>query len=184
MLDRHEQPENGDGDVRAAGHGLRDVGGDRGRDRDERRARCGLRRGVRGVVRRGRRGDADALRPGGVGRSLHGVRRLRRADEPREVRDGLDRRRRAFARSARGEQDGEGIDRRQPAGIPCGDTCGVLLPIGTRTTLQAIPEAGLGLRRLVRILPRRRAGVRGSCPRRGVRRGRRSWRRGHSSPWR
>ena len=27
-------------------------------------------------------------------------------------------------------------------GITCGDTCGVVLPIGTRTTLQAIPEAG------------------------------------------
>jgi hypothetical protein len=29
-----------------------------------------------------------------------------------------------------------------PPGITCGETCGVLLPIGTRTTLQAIPEAG------------------------------------------
>ena len=115
MLDRHEQPEERDSDVRPAGHGVRDVGGERRRDGDERRARCRLRRGVRGVVRRGNRRDANALRLGTVGRSLLGARRLRRADEPCEVRDGVDRGRAAFARSARGGKT-EGIDRRQPAG--------------------------------------------------------------------
>ncbi len=70
------------------------VGGGGRRDGDERRAGRRLRRGVRGVVRRGRRRDADAVRPGDVGRSVHGLRRLRRADDPREVGDGLDRRRR------------------------------------------------------------------------------------------
>ena len=40
VLHRHEQPEDGDRDVRTAGHRVRDVRGDRGRDRDERCARC------------------------------------------------------------------------------------------------------------------------------------------------
>ena len=37
---------------------------------------------------------------------------------------------------------GKGSIVSSPAGITCGETCGVLVPTGTRTTLQAIPEAG------------------------------------------
>ena len=37
---------------------------------------------------------------------------------------------------------GKGTIVSSPAGITCGDTCGVLLPMGTRTTLQAIPDPG------------------------------------------
>ena len=61
---------------------------------------------------------------------------------PCEIGHGLDRRRPLSRVSARREQDREGIDRRQPAGNPCGDDVRRAVAHRRAETLRAIPEAG------------------------------------------